>query len=42
MREAHIFPNLAHVSLISTRKFCDAGYRAIFGEDEYRVYYKGN
>ena len=28
--EAHIVPGLAHVSLISTRKFCEAGCKVIF------------
>ena len=39
--EGHIVPRLAHSSLISTRKFCDAGCRVAFDEEECRVYYKG-
>ena len=30
LTEAHIVPGLAHESLISTRKFCEAGYKVIF------------
>ena len=30
--EGHIFPGLAHSSLISTRKFCDAGCRVAFDD----------
>ena len=41
MAEAHIVPGLVHASLISTRKFCDAGSKVIFDIDECRVYYKG-
>ena len=41
MTECHIVPGLAHSSLISTRKFCDAGCKVSFDEDECRVYYKG-
>ena len=37
--EAHIIPGLAHASLISTRKFCDAGYKVVFDMNECRVYY---
>ena len=40
MTEAHIVPGLTHSSLISTRKFCDAGCKVVFDEDECRVYYK--
>ena len=40
MTEAHIVPDLAHSSLISTRKFCDAGCQVAFDENECRVYYK--
>ena len=36
--EAHIVSGLSHSSLISTRKFCAAGYKVIFGEDECRIY----
>jgi len=39
MTEAHIVPQLAHSSLISTRKFCEAGCKVVFDEDECRVYY---
>ena len=39
--EGHIVPGLAHSSLISTGKFCDAGCRVAFDEEECRVYYKG-
>ena len=39
--EAHIAPGLAHASLISTRKFCEAGCKLIFDTKECRVYYKG-
>ena len=39
MTEAHIVPQLAHSSLISTRKFCDAGCQVTFDENECRVYY---
>ena len=39
--KAYIVPGLAHSSLISTRKFCAAGYRVAFNEEECRVYYKG-
>ena len=41
MTEAHIVPGLQHSSLISTKKFCDAGCKVIFDEQECRVYYKG-
>ena len=40
--EAHIVPGLAHASLISTRKFCEAGCKVIFDANECRVYYKVN
>ena len=42
MTEAHTLPGLAHASLISTRKFCEARCKVIFDADECRVYYKGN
>ena len=42
MMEEHIVPGLAHASLISTRKFCEAGCKLIFDANECRVYYKGN
>ena len=32
--EAHIVPGLVHASLISTRKFCEAGCKVIFDADE--------
>jgi len=41
MTECHVVPGLAHSSLISTRKFCDAGCKVSFDEDECRVYFKG-
>ena len=41
MTEAHIVPGLAHASLISTRKFCDAGCKVMFDDKECRVYFKG-
>ena len=40
MTEAHIVPGLSHSSLISTRKFCDAGCKVVFDAAECRVYYK--
>jgi len=40
MTGAHIVPGLSHASLISTRKFCDAGCRVAFDQEECRVYYK--
>ena len=39
MTEAHIVPGLAHSSLISTKKFCEAGSVVVFDEQECRVYY---
>ena len=39
MTEAHIVPQLAHSSLISTRKFYEAGCKVVFDIDECRVYY---
>ena len=41
MTEAHIVPGLSHSSLISTKKFCDAGYTVFFDEYKCRVYFKG-
>jgi hypothetical protein len=38
--EAHIVPGLQHSSLISTRKFCDAGCKVIFETEECKVFYK--
>ena len=38
MTEAHIVPGLSHSSLISTRKFCDAGCTVVFDEQECCVY----
>ena len=40
MTGAHIVPQLAHSSLISTKQFCDAGCKVTFDVDECRVYYK--
>ena len=37
--EAHIVPGLAHASLISTRKFCNAGCKVVFDMSECRVYH---
>ena len=39
--EAHIVPGLLHSSLISTRKFCDAGCKVEFNETGCKVYYQG-
>ena len=39
--EAYIVPGLAHASLISTRKYCDAGCKVIFDANECKIYYKG-
>ena len=39
--EAHIVPGLLHSSLISTRKFCDAGCKVEFSETGCKVYYQG-
>ena len=41
MTEAHIVPGLAHSSLISTRKFCAAGCRVTFDQQECKVYHEG-
>ena len=41
MTEVHIVPGLQHSSLISTKKFCEAGCKVIFDEQECRVYYTG-
>ena len=41
MTEARIVPGLAYASLISTRKFCDAGCKVMFDDGECRVYFKG-
>ena len=38
--EAHIVPGLQHSSLISTRKFCDAGCTVRFDTDECKIFYK--
>jgi len=40
MTEAHIVPGLAHALLISTRKFCGAECKVIFGQDEGREYFE--
>ena len=37
--EAHIVPKLTQMSLVLTRKFCDAGCKVIFDVYECRVYY---
>ena len=42
MTEAHIVPGLSHSSLISTRKFCDAGCKVVFDASECRVYYNNS
>eukprot|EP00804_Cyclotella_cryptica_P024014 CCRYP_020050-RA/>CCRYP_020050-RA protein AED:0.24 eAED:0.19 QI:0/0/0/0.8/0.25/0/5/0/1018 len=39
--EAHIVPGLSHSSLISTRKFCDAGCRVTLDRHACRIYYRG-
>ena len=39
--EAHVVPGLSHSSLVSTRKFCDAGCKITFDIDECRIVYKG-
>jgi hypothetical protein len=36
--QAHIVPGLTHASLVSTAKFCDAGYTVIFNTLECRVF----
>ena len=41
MTEVHIVPGLAHSSLISTRKFCAAGCKVTFDQQECKVYHKG-
>jgi hypothetical protein len=38
---AHSVPDLAHSSLVSTRKFCNAGCKVTFNEDTCKVYHKG-
>ena len=40
MTEAHAVSGLEHLSVISTKKFCKAGCKVVFREQEYRVYYK--
>jgi len=35
---AHIVPGLAHASLLSTAKFCDAGYTVYFDSDVCRIF----
>ena len=42
MTKAHIVHGLAHASIISTRKFYNAGCQVAFDMDEFRVYYKNN
>eukprot|EP00804_Cyclotella_cryptica_P006988 CCRYP_007119-RA/>CCRYP_007119-RA protein AED:0.63 eAED:0.16 QI:0/0/0/0.5/1/1/2/0/878 len=39
--EAHIVPGLSHSSLISTRKFCDAGCHVTLDQHVCRIYYQG-
>ena len=39
MTEAHVVPGLAHSSLISTKKFCEAGCVVLFDMLECHVYY---
>eukprot|EP00804_Cyclotella_cryptica_P012938 CCRYP_002290-RA/>CCRYP_002290-RA protein AED:0.50 eAED:0.37 QI:0/0/0/1/0/0/2/0/633 len=39
--EAHIVPGLSHSSLISTRKFCDAGCQVTLDQQSCRIYYQG-
>ena len=39
MTEAHVVPGLAHSSLISTKKFCEAGCVVVFDRLECRVYF---
>ena len=41
MTEAYIIPGLARSSLISTKKFYDAGCKVVFDKTECRVHYKG-
>ena len=41
MDEAHIVPELAHASLISTQKSCNTGCKGMLNKEECRVYYKG-
>ena len=41
LTEAHIVPGLSHSSLISTRKFADAGCKVLFDMNECRVNCKG-
>jgi hypothetical protein len=41
MTAGHIVPGLSHSSLISIRRFCDAGCKVVFDIEECRVYYKG-
>ena len=38
-KEAHIVPSLAHASLISIKKLCDAGCKVTYDDDECRIYY---
>eukprot|EP00804_Cyclotella_cryptica_P013523 CCRYP_017243-RA/>CCRYP_017243-RA protein AED:0.41 eAED:0.30 QI:0/0/0/1/1/1/5/0/1642 len=39
--EAHIVPGLSHSSLISTRKFCDAGCQVTLDQQSCKIYYQG-
>ena len=40
MTEAHIFPGMAHLSLISIKKVCKGGCKVVYNIDKVRVYYK--
>ena len=40
MTEAHIVSGVEHLSLISSKKFCKAGCKVVFDEQECSVYYK--
>ena len=40
MTKTRIVPGVAHLSLISTKKCCEAGCKVVFDEEECRVYYK--
>ena len=33
-------PGLAHLSLISTKTFCEVGCKVVFDKEECRMYYK--
>ena len=38
---SHVVPELAHSSLISTQKLCNAGCKVVLDKEECRVYYQG-